>query len=139
MEILRFYRRVSAGLEYCFNVQAPRALTEVELKILNWLLAETFEPENFSSKPFITGRRVIEVGPRMNFATPWNTNALSAFRSCGISNVVRIERSRRYKVPEGVGREEFIRSHHDRMTERVYEKPLTTFNTGIIPDRKSVV
>ncbi|PIX02802.1 phosphoribosylformylglycinamidine synthase [bacterium (Candidatus Gribaldobacteria) CG_4_8_14_3_um_filter_42_11] len=134
MEILRFYRRVSAGLEYCFNVQAPRALTEVELKILNWLLAETFEPENFSSKPFITGRRVIEVGPRMNFATPWNTNALSAFRSCGISNVVRIERSRRYKVPEGVGREEFIRSHHDRMTECVYEKPLTTFNTGIIPE-----
>lgn len=134
MELIRYYRKINAGLEYCFNIQAVEVLTEAELKTLSWLLAETFEPENFGSTPFITGERVVEIGPRMNFATFWNTNALSAFRSCGIAKIVRVERSRRYKVPEGVGREEFIRMHHDRMTECVYEKPLTTFTTGIIPE-----
>ena len=39
--------------EYCFNIEALKPLTPSELKILKWLLAETFAPENFSDKSFI--------------------------------------------------------------------------------------
>lgn len=135
MEKMRwFYRKVNERFEYCFNIQTRESLTEIEFKQLTWLLAETFDPDNFSLTPFITGERVVEIGPRMNFSTAWNTNALSIFRSCGIAKIIRVERSRRYKIPADVAREEFIRSHHDRLTEAVYANPLATFATGIIPE-----
>ena len=101
--------------EYCFNIETTSPLTDGELKILNWLLAETFEPENFSSESFLTlnatlpphppiGKGgseegvVFEVGPRMNFTTAWSTNAVSVCHACGLKKITRIERSRRYKL-----------------------------------------
>ncbi|MEK7742208.1 MAG: hypothetical protein AAB273_01020, partial [Nitrospirota bacterium] len=88
--LLSFVRqRVSSDIndietEHCFNIEASAPLTNEELHILRWLLAETFEPENFSSESFLTlnAQRstlnaVIEVGPRMNFTTAWSTNAVS--------------------------------------------------------------
>ena len=41
--------------EYCFNIQTTAPLSDGEIKILRWLLTETFEPENFSDKSFLTG------------------------------------------------------------------------------------
>ncbi|MBT9538124.1 MAG: hypothetical protein IVZ94_08330, partial [Nitrospirae bacterium] len=91
--------------EHCFNIEASAPLTNEELHILRWLLAETFEPENFSSESFLTlnAQRstlnaVIEVGPRMNFTTAWSTNAVSVCHACGLKKITRIERSRRYKL-----------------------------------------
>ncbi|MDP3259728.1 MAG: phosphoribosylformylglycinamidine synthase, partial [Thermodesulfovibrionales bacterium] len=96
--------------EHCFNIEASAPLTNEELHILRWLLAETFEPENFSSESFLTlnAQRstlnaVIEVGPRMNFTTAWSTNAVSVCHACGLKKITRIERSRRYKL--------LVRSH----------------------------
>ncbi len=40
--------------EYCFNIETISPLTDVELNILHWLLAETFEPEDFSERSFLT-------------------------------------------------------------------------------------
>ncbi|MBE0425424.1 MAG: phosphoribosylformylglycinamidine synthase [Nitrospirae bacterium] len=40
--------------EYCFNVETSHPLTGEELNILRWLLAETFEPENFGDRSFLT-------------------------------------------------------------------------------------
>ncbi|MEF9426272.1 MAG: phosphoribosylformylglycinamidine synthase [Candidatus Mariimomonas ferrooxydans] len=40
--------------EYCFNIQTAELLTKEELEVLQWLLAETFEPGNFSGKSFLT-------------------------------------------------------------------------------------
>ncbi|MEW6163416.1 MAG: hypothetical protein AB1606_08935, partial [Nitrospirota bacterium] len=39
--------------EYCFNIETTAPLTGEELNILRWLLAETFEPENFSEESFL--------------------------------------------------------------------------------------
>ena len=36
--------------EYCFNIEMVAPLTEEEFRVLRWLLAETFEPENFSEE-----------------------------------------------------------------------------------------
>jgi phosphoribosylformylglycinamidine synthase len=91
--------------EYCFNIDAGEALTKEELEVLRWLLSETFEPENFSDKSFLTHHSSLvthhflcEVGPRMNFTTAWSTNTVSVCRACGLTKIRRIERSRRYKL-----------------------------------------
>ncbi|MBI5188172.1 MAG: phosphoribosylformylglycinamidine synthase [Nitrospirae bacterium] len=111
--------------EHCFNIETTAPLTSDELNILRWLLAETFEPENFSYESFLiqntvppthpspsrgegkgggeslgSGLRalsfVLEVGPRMNFMTAWSTNAVAVCHACGLKKITRIERSRRY-------------------------------------------
>lgn len=104
-------QRVSSDIndietEHCFNIEATAPLTSEELNILRWLLAETFEPENFSERGFLAdssqlSASVLEVGPRMNFTTAWSTNAVSVCHACGLKKITRIERSRRYKLTKG--------------------------------------
>jgi len=84
--------------EFCFNIAADRPLTDDEIRLLRWLLAETFEPEKFSDKSFLTRPAILEVGPRMNFTTAWSTNAVSVCHACGLSKITRIERSRRFRL-----------------------------------------
>ncbi|NOY64172.1 MAG: phosphoribosylformylglycinamidine synthase [Nitrospirae bacterium] len=132
--------------EFCFYIESDRELNDNEKKILQWLLAETFEPHNLSEQPFLTEDDhsiLIEVGPRMNFTTSWSTNAVSICHTCGITTITRIERSRRYRffISERLSqsdREEIISRIlpliHDRMTECPYPERLTTFETGIRPE-----
>ena len=111
--------------EYCFNIEAVEPIKPEEMDVLRWLLSETFGPENFSDKSFLTGQdadvimgsratkqrpeseialpsarndtsTILEVGPRMNFTTAWSTNAVAICHACGLQKISRIERSRRY-------------------------------------------
>jgi phosphoribosylformylglycinamidine synthase len=136
--------------EYCFNIDTISPLTNKELNLLQWLLAETFEPENFSEKSFLTQNPkprtqnyILEVGPRMNFTTAWSTNAVSICHACGITKIIRIERSRRYKLTGNskfeIRNSNFLDLIHDRMTECQYPEPLTTFETGIKPEPVFIV
>lgn len=142
--------------EYCFNVEASSQLTEYELEILRWLLAETFEPENFGNKSFLTNKQdctshsshtyhyyLLEVGPRMNFTTAWSTNAVSILNNCGLTKITRVERSRRYKLvfsqPSTFNLKFFLELIHDRMTECLYTEPLSTFETRIKPEPVYIV
>lgn len=142
--------------EYCYNVETSSQLTEHELEILRWLLAETFEPENFGNKSFLTNKEdynscsspiyhyyLLEVGPRMNFTTAWSTNAVSIVNNCGLTKITRIERSRRYKLvfnqPSTFNLKPFHDLIHDRMTECLYPQPLSTFETGIKPEPVYIV
>jgi phosphoribosylformylglycinamidine synthase len=179
--------------EYCFNIETTSPLTSEELNILRWLLSETFEPENFSDKSFLNQNAgysppthpspsmgegkgegeslsipyalcsILEVGPRMNFTTAWSTNVVSVCHACGLKKIIRIERSKRYKLifkervrgfEDSRGREKNIKSLepltpgtlnsfltliHDRMTECAYPEPLTTFETEIKPDPVFIV
>ena len=45
----------------------------------------------------------MQVGPRLNFSTAWSANAVSIFRSCGLSKVVRAECSRRFRLRTATG------------------------------------
>ena len=131
--------------EYCFNIDASRPVIDDELKTLGWLLSETFEPDNYSDRSFLSGRALkikdhylLEIGPRMNFTTAWSSNAVSVCHSCGLNKITRIERSRRYllKLSSPLSKEEtglFIEYVHDRMTECPYPEPLKTFETGVDP------
>ncbi|MBI3600244.1 MAG: phosphoribosylformylglycinamidine synthase, partial [Nitrospinae bacterium] len=140
--------------EFCFNIDVSEPITNEELNTLRWLLSETFEPENFSDKSFLTqnppsppfekgGREgfIVEVGPRMNFTTAWSTNAVSVCHACGLTKIKRIERSRRYLIRSQKSEvrsqnlSEFINLVHDRMTECQYPESLETFESGIKPEQ----
>ena len=162
--------------EYCFNIETTAPLADDELNTLRWLLTETFEPANFSDESFLNNTTakssltsggiaevIVEVGPRLNFTTAWSTNAVSVCHACGLTKIVRIERSRRYKLilqervqgfkaSRGQAEimkslepsdprilESFLHLIHDRMTECLYPGKLTTFETGIRPEPVYIV
>ncbi len=140
---------VSSGIEcieteHCFNVETKAPLSPSEIDTLKWLLAETFEPQYYSSTSFLGRDGVLEVGPRMNFTTAWSTNAVSVCHACGLKKITRIERSRRYRLvaDSGLGKredEKFLSRVHDRMTECPYPGPLAAFDTGIRPETVTMV
>lgn len=134
-----FYRKMSKVFEYCYYVVASYVLTREDLKKLEWFLAETYEPEYFSSRSFFAKKRVVEIGPRLSATTPWASNAVSACRASGLYKIVRIERSKRYKLTPNENKETFIALHSDRMTEEVYEKPLTTLVAALAPEAVKIV
>jgi phosphoribosylformylglycinamidine synthase len=133
--MLHFFLRKSEELEYCFNVETSAPLDSKEVSILRQLLADGFAAESVSSTPIHSDERdAVELGPRMNFATAYSTNIVAICQTCGLEKVTRIERSRRYRLSSEVDMGRFIRGHHDRMTECLYDQPLQTFQTGIEPE-----
>ena len=132
--VRQLYRKIDAHLEHCFNIETSSPLNGEELQKLKLLLADGFLAATVSEEPLLTGERVVELGPRLNFATAWSSNLVSICRAIGLSKVTRVERSRRHLVPAGQDLAVFVASHHDRMTECLYSAPLTTFETGVKPE-----
>jgi len=133
MKKVNHYYRLEGGIEYCFNIEVSEALTAMEIKTLNWLLAETFAPHKFSRKSFLKNEsktKIIEVGPLLNYATPWNSNALAICRACGLNKITRIEKSTRRVIASDADETKF----YDRMTQGIYPKPLESFDTGRQPE-----
>jgi phosphoribosylformylglycinamidine synthase len=136
MHIRHLYQQVNNGMEYCFNIETAEPLTDGEISRLQSLLAEGFIHESVSTRSYFQAAEedVVELGPRLNFATAWSSNMVSICQATGLHKVARIERSRRYLVKGTVDRQQFIAAHHDRMTECLYPEPLATFETGITPE-----
>jgi phosphoribosylformylglycinamidine synthase len=135
-EVRHFYRSVKPDFEYCFNVETAAPLTTDDLRILRWLLAETFDLEHFGEKSLLKPvRNVIEVGPRLDFETAYSTNAVAICHACGVEKVTRVERSRRHLLSSEIDRDDFIARNHDRMTESPYRQPLKSFATKAVPER----
>ncbi|KZV28375.1 putative phosphoribosylformylglycinamidine synthase, chloroplastic/mitochondrial-like [Dorcoceras hygrometricum] len=135
--------------EQCFNIGVDGHLSSEKLSALKWLLSETYEPENLSNESFLdeeiekeSNATIVEVGPRLSFSTAWSANAVSICQACGLNEINRLERSRRYRlyVASGSGLlsdnqiSEFAALVHDRMTECVYSEKLTSFETNIVPE-----
>ena len=49
----------SIDTEFCFNVASTSPLSPDETRLLIWLLAETFEPGNFSDNSFFNPQSAI--------------------------------------------------------------------------------
>lgn len=132
----------SIETEQCFNVETTSPLTSKEMETLQWLLRETFEPDQFSEgTTFGDQSAVVEVGPRLAFQSAWSTNAVGVCSNTGLGKVTRLERSRRFKLtltdgssPSDVVKLAFASEVHDRMTECVYDEPLATFVTNTAPE-----
>ena len=124
--------------EYCFNVQTDSPLSSDQHNRLIYLLSETFEADRFAEQSFLTGPgTILEVGPRMNFSTAWSTNATAICHACGLTQISRIERSRRYLIKPTLSLDQqniFLSLVHDRMTECPYPHPLTSFKSDAKPE-----
>jgi len=132
--------------EWCFYIQTTEPLDDKELAILEWLLAETFEPDNFSTESYVERARyptVLEVGPRLNFETAWSSTAVSICHACGLKKIVRIERSIRYGLSTLLIEEgqkiAFLAPLHDRMTQMCYPRPLNSFDSGMRPEPVRII
>lgn len=132
--------------EQCFNIGIQSEISNDKLSVLRWLLQETYEPENLGTESFLEKKQrqgldsiIIEVGPRLSFTTAWSSNAVSICQACGLTEVTRMERSRRYLLYSKGALEdhqinEFSAMVHDRMTECVYVQRLRSFETSVIPE-----
>lgn len=135
--------------EQCFNIGLNSSLSSEKLSVLQWVLGETYEPENLGTQSFLdkelknsSNAILVEVGPRLSFTTAWSANAVSICRACGLTEINRMEQSRRYLLYVKPGSSslldgqinEFAAMVHDRMTESVYAQKLTSFETNVVPE-----
>ena len=98
MHIRHLFRQVNNEMEFCFNIESTEPLNEEEISRLQFLLADGFIKESVSTRTSFQGaeRDVVELGPRLNFATAWSSNMVSICHATGLVKVTRMERSRRY-------------------------------------------
>lgn len=125
-----YYSKISDELEHCFNVETSKKLNKDEEQILQSILSDGFIAGGVRTTSSFD-KTVIEIGPRLNFATAFSTNAVSVCRAAGLDMIVRLEKSKRYLIPESTDVAEFVRNHSDRMTETMYSEPLQSFKTDI--------
>lgn len=92
---------------WCFATRFVGLLSAAFGQVLLWLFSETFEPELCGPASFLEEEMregdyrnpvIVEVGPRMAFASAWSSNAVSICEGCGVTCVKRLERSRRFVV-----------------------------------------
>ena len=111
---------VHMDVEYCYNVlpsqvvsDGTTTLTMEQTKRLEWLLAETFEPNHLQLEQSFFGamaaeeekeeekketiKFIIEYGPRMTFTSAFSSNATSICQACDIP-IARLELSKRYRL-----------------------------------------
>ncbi|MDZ4225507.1 MAG: phosphoribosylformylglycinamidine synthase, partial [Candidatus Andersenbacteria bacterium] len=132
-----------ARAEWCNYAGCNRVLLPEEQRVMGYVLAETFEPENFSRETFLGQYpEVIEVGPRLNFATAFSSTSVDILQRCGVKSVTRLEQSRRLALPRRLTeaeRRQAVNLLHDRMTEMEYVQPLKSFDHGLRPALVRVV
>lgn len=120
--------------EYCFNIELGDELNDSQMKILIGVLADGFDEETITTVSQLNEcERIVEIGPNLNHVMPWSIRLVSICHAVGLSAVTRAERSKRYVLGD-VNRRDFIARKCDKMRERVYEKTLTTFDTGVEPE-----
>ena len=132
--VRQLYRKIDEHRAYCFNIESLQQLTIEQITCLRLILADGFLLDSVSDIPVLHGERVVEVGPRLNFATAWSSNMVSICKATGLDMITRVERSRQYLVPNTEDLQKFIARHHDRMTECHYPAPLTSFLSGVVPE-----
>ena len=130
--MIHLFKDSGKQVEECFNIEASAPLTPEQMKKLKLILADGFIEKSVRDGSLIKGgNNTVEIGPRMNFATPESTNLVTICHACGIPQISRIESSRRFSLKEGIDREKFTTEETDRMTEEVYKKPLESFDSGM--------
>ena len=136
--IYRMYRQINDGLDLGFYIETIDQLSEPELKQIQWLIAETFEPGNTGIEPHITASEAVEIGPRLSIETPFSSNAVSICQAMGLRQIIRIERTHRYAVGNDRSAD-ILKTRLDRMTEQHYPNGIESFDTGTTPEDVRVI
>lgn len=135
---------VDLETELCFYIEAKTAFDEKEVETLKWILTSPFEQKELKEKSaFGNGDSnkniLVEIGPRLNFSTPFSSNAVSICKSVHLHKVTRIEVSTRYLIRlqtavDQITENQIVDALHDRMTECRYSTPIETFDHGFRPE-----
>ncbi|XP_033223170.1 phosphoribosylformylglycinamidine synthase-like [Belonocnema kinseyi] len=130
--------------EICYYIEAETAFDKNEVEIIKWILTSPFERDELKDKSLFENEDskktvLIEIGPRLNFSTPFSSNAVSICKSVHLDKVKRIEVSTRYlvrlkSVVDNTTENEIVNALHDRMTECRYLSPIETFDHGFRPE-----
>ncbi len=129
----QLYSLVNNQQEDCYYIDTSSPLNREETKILVKLLAEGFVEEKISVIPKLNSKKIVEIGPRLNFATAFSSNAVAVCHHCGLKKIIRIEKAKRYALDKSIDKNKFILENHDRMTETVYQEKLKSFESDIVP------
>jgi len=130
-----YKQELNKNIEYCFNVETKEPLDDNEMKVLKQLITDSFSLGVVQKESkFNKDGRIIELGPRLNFATAFSTNSVDICHACGLNKITRIEKSRRYILPSDISKEKFIEQNHDRMRECFYPEGLKYFKLDIKPE-----
>ncbi|XP_062608746.1 phosphoribosylformylglycinamidine synthase-like isoform X1 [Saccostrea cucullata] len=133
-------------IETCFYVQFTSEDVDLETySRLVWVLSTPFLENDVTRKSSFEqpggNTCLIEIGPRLNFSTPFSTNTVSICKSVGITDVTRIEFSTRYLLTftedfqlDGEEEQKVVDSIHDKMTQCRYLTPVETFNLEVKPE-----
>ena len=136
--IYTMYRKIDNNLEIGFYIETINPLSKLELKKLQWLIAETFEPDNTGLEPYLAANEVVEIGPRLSIETPFSSNAVSICQAMGFRQITRIERTHRYAAGNGQSAD-ILKTRLDRMTEQHYPNGIESFDTGTTPESVRVI
>lgn len=134
------------NVELCYHVELVSDLSEQDLKKLKWILKSPLELNDLTNSSNLKeeqGRLLIEIGPRFNFSTSNSTNAVSICQNLGLTQVVRLEVSRRYLISYDAASMEISKDKkyeistllHDKMTECIYTTeniPKISFNEKLV-------
>lgn len=123
--------------EWSYLIETASRINDEQMKILEWLTTETFEPENTSPNSFLTNYpTVVEIGPRLNFDTAFSTMATKICHSCGIPQIKRIETCSRFGLSAQLSPKQitqFAAPLHDKMTQQINRHPLKSLTSNRKP------
>ncbi|XP_015119101.1 phosphoribosylformylglycinamidine synthase [Diachasma alloeum] len=128
--------------ELCYYVESTLQLSKDEINQLTWILSPPFQLQNINTSSFVEQSDchiIIEIGPRLNFSTPFSSNAVSICKSLELRSITRLEVSTRYFIKchgkiDKTCENAIVNVLHDRMTECRYLKPLESFDHGFRPE-----
>lgn len=137
---------INLETELCYHIETSgKKISENDLKMVRWVLQDPFHASNLTDNTqlkVVPTSAIVEVGPRFNFSTSNSTNAVSICQSLGLTNVTRLEVSRRYLISLKNGvkvtpqlEESLASLLHDRMTECRYTEaniPKNSFNEKLM-------
>ncbi|TSN30209.1 Phosphoribosylformylglycinamidine synthase [Bagarius yarrelli] len=145
--VKQLYPQITTTTELCYNVEVNGSdcLSGEQKDVLCWLFTPP-QCSGLSDEPnleaIMPGESLVEIGPRLNFSTAWSTNAVSICRSVGLSQVTRVELSRRHFIKDELQEltkdsemEKLISLLYDSMTECLYTEPITSFSVDIQPQQ----
>ncbi len=127
MRMYRFYKPISDFKEECFYIESSAELSGENLERVQEVLADGFDASTIKdSTTFSDSAKVVEVGPRLNFATAFSTNAVAIMHSIDLDKIQRVEKSIRSISSE--------QADYDKMTQMIYSVPLDSFAVDIEPE-----
>jgi phosphoribosylformylglycinamidine synthase len=132
-KIYTLYRRISDTSELGFYFETERRLTQRQLSVLHWLVAETYERRFTNQRSWLSNKNLVEIGGRLSIESPFSSNGVSNCQSIGLPHITRIEFTRRRILAPGERVSDFLRDNLDPLTEQHYPNGISTFETGIQP------